>query len=117
MLKISIKDFGAEEAFEIVENDEGAWKLMPYVGETACVHLLGYGGENVLTIHFMPMQDGSASALVVHSVCDNPIRAKLGRMARPANGLRDSDKHLTSLINALIADVVVGAWDEDEEQL
>ena len=106
MLKINITDFGAEEAFIISENDAGNWQLMPYQGETACVHLIGYGGENVLTIHFMPMQDGSASAVVIHSVCDNPIRVEQGLMARPANGLRDVDKHLTGLINSLIWDVM-----------
>lgn len=105
MLKISILDWGLEVPVEIVENDRGNWKLMPYVGETGCIHFLGFGGENIITVHFMPMQDGSGSVTVVHSTCDNPLRVEQGSMARPAGGLQDCDKHMSDLINYLIEQV------------
>lgn len=105
MLKLAVNDMGEEVPVEIVENDRGDWEVLPYVGETGCIHLVGFGGENVLSIHFMPMQDGTCSVVVVHSCCDNPIRVVQGLAARRAVPDASGYSQMEGLTNDLIAQV------------
>lgn len=75
MLKISLAMDGDAFEVDILENDRGFWELRnnPDALEVGCFHLIGFDGENTITVHVSGMQDGTHSIAVVHNVVDNPI--------------------------------------------
>lgn len=105
MLQISFMDPDNEARLTILENDRGDWEVQPFVEETGCVHLVGFGGENVITVHFMPMQDGTTSVVVVSSVCDNPLVVKQGLAPRRMRFEEDYYTQTAILINRLLAEI------------
>lgn len=74
MLKIAIAE-DYEDA-TVIENDRGNWKYVQTVhaAATSSYSFIGFGGENIITVHLMGMQNGKIDVVVVHNVCDNPIR-------------------------------------------
>ncbi len=103
MLKISISDLGEESPLTIVENDRANWESLPYVGESGCFHLEGFGGEDVISIHVMPMQDSTCSVVVVYASCDSVIRVQQGRAQRWVAGDDNYYAPMTALINDMLA--------------
>lgn len=67
MFKIAIdKDF---QSARVVQNDRGEWEP---IKEERSYHytFVGFGGENVVTVHLMTMQSGRSDVVVVHSPVD-----------------------------------------------
>jgi hypothetical protein len=98
MIRVNIED-GLE--LTITENDRGQWEVISVDPKVGSWTLVGYGGENILTIHASFMQSGRQDVVVVHNVVDSPIVIAQGET-------QDSDYSLTefnSTVNALISDL------------
>lgn len=57
------------DGVEIINSGKGNWELTA-INYSYCFALLGWGGEQQLTIFTVPRQDGNTHILVVHSQCD-----------------------------------------------
>lgn len=69
MLKLAFND---SLEVVIVENDRGCWEATTNAQGLSILE--GYGGENVVTVVPMTMQDKSMDIVLVHSSCDSPSK-------------------------------------------
>lgn len=94
MLKVELhEDF---TGLNILENDRGEWE---YVHSDTAFTLIGFGGENIITIIVSPMQSGKTDVVVVHNAIDSYIRVAHKTSTYPAHA------RLNGLINDLIEEV------------
>lgn len=60
---------------EVLEKGAGDWEILS-LNYHYCFALVGWGGEEQITIFMVPRQDGNTHILVVHSKCDGDSTTK-----------------------------------------
>jgi hypothetical protein len=57
---------------KIVKNDRGDWRMVELRPQDSIhYNLIGFGGENSITIHIMTMQSGKTDVVVVYNAIDS----------------------------------------------
>lgn len=102
MFKIKMVDSEYGAIPEIVENDRGDWEVK-VDDNTGTATLVGFGGENTITVHLSTMQGNVFDVALVHQGCDDYLKVAHSSL-KPKE--RYCLNELTDHVDSLLAQVI-----------